>query len=270
MDHNICRFIPAPRNNDRIAIINFVLETKPQTYNNLNSCSVYRIHLVAKGNATLHLPGRSIQIQQGDLFFCLPGFPYAIESDAGFEYMYISFLGIRTNAILDSLHIHRQHCVFHGFAQLLPLWRSSLTISQNVADLCAEGILLYSFSVLGNDLLQSATATAKSSETVQKIQQYVDEHFSNPDLSLETIGTACSYHPKYLSSLFKKHLGIGVSEYINTIRIRHAYLLMEQGFTSVKTIALLCGYKDPMYFSKVFKGHLGCAPRSYIANTFHK
>ena len=62
-----------------------------------------------------------------------------------------------------------------------------------------------------------------------------------------------------------KYLNEGITEYLNTVRIQQACALMEQGFTSIKDIALLCGYKDPLYFSRVFKKEMKVSPREHLA-----
>ncbi|MBO7208706.1 MAG: helix-turn-helix transcriptional regulator [Clostridia bacterium] len=64
--------------------------------------------------------------------------------------------------------------------------------------------------------------------------------------------------------IFKKTFNIGMSEYINTIRIQHSCTLMNQGFTSISDISNQCGYSDPQYFSKVFKKRMGMLPGEYI------
>ena len=67
-----------------------------------------------------------------------------------------------------------------------------------------------------------------------------------------------------LSFIFKKHIGIGIIEYLNIIRIQNACTMMEQGFTSVSDIADWCGFSDGNYFSKKFKERMGVLPTQYI------
>ncbi len=59
-------------------------------------------------------------------------------------------------------------------------------------------------------------------------------------------------------------MGTTFSEYLKTLRLRHAVFLIEQGITSVKNVALLSGYRDPLYFSKVFRQSLGVSPSEFI------
>ena len=67
---------------------------------------------------------------------------------------------------------------------------------------------------------------------------------------MEQISAAFSYHKKYLSAAFKKQFKVGVWEYLNIVRLNHAFALMENGHTSVQTIASLCGFNDALYFSR--------------------
>jgi two-component system response regulator YesN len=98
------------------------------------------------------------------------------------------------------------------------------------------------------------------------IQKYVNEHFSDSEFSLERLGNELKYNKKYLSTVFKRHVGVGIVEYLHTIRIQHACTMLRQGFTSVSDVALRCGYPDSQYFSKVFKRRMNMSPREYIAS----
>ena len=102
------------------------------------------------------------------------------------------------------------------------------------------------------------------------IKTYVDAHFTEPELSLDQVGAACGYHPKYVSAVFKSAYGIGFSDHLNTLRIGRACAMMEQGVTGIKSIALLCGYRDPLYFSKLFRARMGMTPRAYIQKAAEK
>lgn len=193
-------------------------------------------------------------------------FHYSIESGKDFRYFYISYLGGRANAIMEQLHIQSGACLFHGFESLIDMWREGLSVNQGVSGLRSESLLLYTLSVLGDRLLYKESKENGSNDTALIIKKYIDENFSDVDLSLQKIGQICSYNPAYISSLFKNTFKIGFSEYLNTVRIQHAYMLMEQGFTSIQNIAMLCGYRDPMYFSKIFRANFGVSPRTYLAD----
>ncbi len=46
----------------------------------------------------------------------------------------------------------------------------------------------------------------------------------------------------YLSTLFKKELGTNISDYINSVRIKHAVLSLNTTDLSVIVITQKCGY----------------------------
>lgn len=260
---NICRFVPV-RKGQALHILNLVYETKEQIYTGLKAGATYKLHLVCTGEGTLHTPGHTVPLRPGDLFFTQPAVPSAIESGEGLTYLYISFLGDRANLFIDQLRINGENCHFPGFEYLDPLFRKALDASIEVADIYCESILLYAFAALGNDLFPTPQKEKDKPETMALIKKYIDDHFSDPNLSLETIGEALNYNKKYISTVFKAKFKIGVADYLRMVRIQHACTLMEQGFTSVKDISALCGFSDPLYFSKVFRSRMGISPRQHI------
>lgn len=264
-ENNICRFIPRHNDYEAIHTINFVLETQQQNYESLKSNSVYRIHYVNEGEGLLHTPGNALPLKKGDIFFVLPAVPFAIESGKDFRYMYISYMGARANMIMDKFKINGQNCVFHGFEEVESFWQDSLKANPAMFDLRSESVLLYTFAVMGTRFLEEEGREKGTAAAPALIKKYIDDNFSDTELSLQKIGDALSYHKKYVSSLFKSTYHIGITEYLKVVRIQHACTLMEQGFTSVKDIAQLCGFKDPLYFSRVFHSRMGISPREHMA-----
>lgn len=188
---------------------------------------------------------------------------YALESGEDFQYIYISFLGVRGNAFMDKAHISSSNCVLSGYDGLCSLWIQGLDVSEEMSDLRSEGILLYTFSVLGDKFLNEGEKNPDTPPLITSIRNYIESHLDDPALSLKTISEALAYNPKYLSGTFKSAMKIGISEYIVMLRIQQACTLTHQGFTGITDIANLCGFKDPLYFFKVFRTKMGVSPREY-------
>lgn len=257
---NICRFIPPSKNIGGINIIHFVYETKKINYENTKTSSVYQAALVVSGKGTLHVYGNERQLKDGDLFFIFPSVPFSIEAEENFEYIYISYMGVRANMIMDNLGINYKRYIFHDMKELKPLLISA--INSPASDLKSEAVLLYIFAAIEGQ--EKENSKNQNTDTIINIKKYIDEHFTSCDLDLKKISNEISYSEKYISSVFKKQFKMGVSEYIATIRIQYACTLMEQGLSSVSDIALLCGFSDPLYFSKVFKKRMSISPRAHI------
>ena len=267
MTKNICRFVPVKNNYDQINAINFVYETEIPDRNQFITKSTYIMYLVTSGSGTLCYTQRSYALKQGDIFFTFPASPFAIEVDAdGLEYIYISFLGIRAGKILDELGINSGNCILEDYGFLESFWRQALGIAtQNNLDMLSESVLLYTLSVISHRGQQEEKLSA-AADNLLKIKKYIDDNFTMLDLSLEKICTVYPYNKKYLSGALRELLHVGFSEYLRTLRLQHAHMLMNEGLSNVKDIALLSGFKDPLYFSKVFKNATRLSPKEYIAS----
>jgi len=60
---------------------------------------------------------------------------------------------------------------------------------------------------------------------------------------------------------------VGYTEYLRNIRLKYAVSLLNHGIESVKNIAFLSGFSDPLYFSNVFKKAFGMSPKDYRKKT---
>lgn len=67
----------------------------------------------------------------------------------------------------------------------------------------------------------------------------------------------------YLSTLFKKEVGIPLTDYVNRQRIEQAKKLLIVTELPTKTIAQQCGIPDIYYFSRLFKKRTGVTPKLY-------
>lgn len=263
MTENICRFVPHQPNTDPINILHYVLENHPQRLPARRIIASFSAHLVLDGEADFRHGAASYRLKAGDLFFCLPSVPFTMDCDARFSYVYVSYLGSRANQIMEQLNITAANCVFPDMGYLTGLWMSGLDINPDMLSLRSESILMFTFSEIGKEISSDLRAPRSNQDSLMQIRKYVDDNFSDPDLSLASVSRAFSYHPKYLSSAFKAMFKVNFTEYLNIIRIQHACTLMEQSFTCIKDIAVLCGFRDPMYFSRVFKSRMGLTPREH-------
>lgn len=263
MQYNVCRFVSASKVYDIINIINFVFEGSYTNDNQPMRLATYRLYFVAEGEGTVSVSSNVEILQKGDLFFVRPDVTFSIDHNKCLKYLYISFIGGKANCIIDMLKLNKPYCVMRDYSELERLWMSSLSVPNPLTEIHYESVLLLTFSAIGQRSFVEEKYADKTSPVLE-IKKYIDNHISSCELNLESIGNALKYHPKYISALFKREIGIGISKYITTLRIQHACSLMNEGFTSVKDIAGMCGYKETVYFSKIFKDRMGIPPKKYI------
>ena len=217
---NICRFIPGAPAPDTVRVLNFVYETKRVCNSEAMISSVYRIQLVTEGSATVRCGVMQREVRAGDIFFIFPSVPYVIDGSEGLKYMYISFIGIRANILLERLRIDSRNFVFDSFGFIEDMWREGIEAPDGLIDLFGESVLLHTLGKIGERCApERKKETAGVSDRFLLVKKYIDDNFSDNDLSLELLATEFSYCKKYLSVSFKRHFKIGINEYVNTIRI---------------------------------------------------
>lgn len=263
-EQNVCRYVPRETSEHSIHTVNFVLETEPQVYTGLHLKALNTVYLVIRGHGKLHTQGEVRDVGKGDMFFSFPAEPFAIESVDSFQYMYISFLGSRGNQLMEKLGVTPRSCFFSDCADVAPTWLQGIQSPSSLSDIASEAVLLHTFAYLGGRQSKFASHDRQGINLVSAIQKYVDEHFSEPEFTLDLLGSELKYNKKYLSTVFKKHMGVGIVEYLHSVRVQHACTMMHQGFSSVSDVAFRCGYSDAQYFSKVFKNRMGVSPRAYM------
>ena len=255
---NICKFVPYI-NDERIITSNFVYERSLELSSEKKALKSNVIYLVTSGEGFLNTDVFRKALKPGTLFFTFSGTPFCIENTKDIEYSYITFKGTRSDILFERSGIMYSNCVFDGYEGLISFWENAIgKADEKNLDLISESVLLYTFAHLcEND-------TSRGNGIINDILKLVDSEFTDSTLCLESVSEQVGYSSKYISRIFKDSVGITFSEYLRNTRIRHSIFLIEQNIISVKNIAFLSGYSDPLYFSNVFKKTVGISPTEYM------
>lgn len=108
--------------------------------------------------------------------------------------------------------------------------------------------------------------------------QYADHNTSTPDIirnvllyindqagcisTVSDISERFHISLPYLSSVFKKYIGVTAGDYLRTKKIALAKKLLEGGNTVTYT-CYECGFSDCSYFIRTFKKYVGITPNKY-------
>ncbi|CAH2714097.1 HTH-type transcriptional activator RhaR [Neobacillus rhizosphaerae] len=102
----------------------------------------------------------------------------------------------------------------------------------------------------------------KYSAPITACQHYIYNHLYG-DITLDHLAEMCRLSPNYLSSLFKKEVGIPLSEYIQRHRVDEAKKLLVLTNYSISDISMWLNFNDQSYFIKIFKKYTGLTQRQF-------
>ncbi|HNW86490.1 MAG TPA: response regulator [Candidatus Limiplasma sp.] len=105
--------------------------------------------------------------------------------------------------------------------------------------------------------------SARYGVVIRKAKAYIDEHFSNPDLTLRDVAGYVALSNNHFCTVFSQETGVTFTEYLTTVRLAHAKALLRDRQMRTSDVAFTVGYNDPHYFSYLFKKNTGLSPRDY-------
>jgi len=134
--------------------------------------------------------------------------------------------------------------------------------------------LLHSNSMdeLENSLLGLASDACKQVEQnehqveqsiIDRIIVYIDEHYMNHALSLDTVAFEFGISPSHASRTFKEKLGINFVQYVWQKRMEEVKSQLKSTNDSIKNIITNVGYMDAPNFIRKFKKETGYTPGQY-------
>lgn len=82
--------------------------------------------------------------------------------------------------------------------------------------------------------------------------------------SIQNAMAELGYSYAHLCRQFSKTYGVSPIEYINSLRITRAKLLMRDTDLNISEIAYRVGFENPAYFSRLFRKQTGFSPKQYI------
>lgn len=98
---------------------------------------------------------------------------------------------------------------------------------------------------------------------VDKAVAYLEENYSDSELSVEKLCGVLNVSAAYFCTIFKKETGKTFLNYLTDLRMEKAIRLLEETEEKSYVISEMVGYAEPNYFSYVFKKKYGMAPSKY-------
>jgi len=100
-------------------------------------------------------------------------------------------------------------------------------------------------------------------EISQKALDIINKHLTDPNLSVSMIADILGVSVSYVSTFFKKNIGVSTLDYIHNLRLEKAKDFLIMGNMNIKDIALTIGYNNSLTLIRVFKKYEGTTPGKF-------
>ncbi|QYR22761.1 AraC family transcriptional regulator [Paenibacillus sp. sptzw28] len=111
--------------------------------------------------------------------------------------------------------------------------------------------------------IRDRESRSKNNKTVEKMAEYIKDHYTDPNLSVDMLAQLIGLSSSYVRKLFKEETGKSVAEHIAEHRFQKAQELLMHTDHPAKKIGEMVGFDNPSYFYVLFKKHVGMTPDHY-------
>ena len=95
--------------------------------------------------------------------------------------------------------------------------------------------------------------------TIETARDYILSHFKE-NISLQQLAAHCLVSPFHFSRIFKAIMKTSPHQYLTSVRMTHAKVLLSGTSSPVSDIAYECGFNSPEHFVTAFKQHFKIKP----------
>ncbi len=97
---------------------------------------------------------------------------------------------------------------------------------------------------------------------IQAVKNILHQEFSQK-INIDKLADSVNLSISTLRRKFIRHLACTPQQYLNTLRMDHAKMLLENPRIPIKEIAFRCGFSSSLVFGIAFKKYYGTTPGSY-------
>ena len=237
------------------------------------------IYAYISGDVDYIVEEQYISLKHGDIIIILPNEIHVpvIKSEGEYERIYMllpldAFDDFEFNPVLQfaSLKNHKISLPDDKKVRFFNLIEQISSMHDNLGTqgqrMIASGLFLEAQGILVNAInsledFGEPGISHEVSKQIRDVLNYIGEHAQEIDC-VKSIAKHFYISPQYLSSSFKKQVGININEYLRIKKIALAKYLLENK-KNIAEIAYECGFSDSSHFIKIFKRYVGMTPKQY-------
>lgn len=229
----------------------------------------YLIHYVLSGKGVFCLNGNEYLLEAGHGFLIEPGQMsfYQADGKEPWTYIWVGFSGSRAADYVSSMGLSGRNPIFTSehSDELYGIVRDMMDHNTFgvMNELRRNGLLHIFLSVVAQSTqVAERDETDRANQYVRRAVEFIQRNYCNPIKVTDVANYVC-VNRSYLYTLFENSLGMSPQQFLATFRLTKAAEMLMIPDLPVESIALSCGYQDPLVFTKAFKQMRGVSPSGY-------
>ncbi len=231
----------------------------------------FQLLYVASGKTHFYFEeGKDTVVSAGNMVLYRPKEPqkYVYYGSEQAEVYWVHFTGSNVRNILKSYGITNDMRIIPA-GTLLEYSRIFKQMIQELQQ-CRAGyeellamLLRQIFIIINRQLTKERTLKSDYLDTEMELAlEYFNTNY-NKDLNIEDYAASRGMSVSWFIRTFKQYTSTTPMQYIVTLRITNAQMLLETTNYNVTEIGNFVGYDNPLYFSRIFKKQKGFSPSEY-------
>ncbi len=229
----------------------------------------YLIHFVLSGAGKFILGGKEYPLKAGYGFLIEPDELAFYQSDEmkPWTYIWVGFSGSQAEEYLTKTGLSAKHPIFES-DKAKELYETVKDMMEHntysiANDMRRNGLLRVFLSMIAeNAMIPMSEEADKGNYYVQKAIEFIRSNYYSPIKVTDVADYVC-INRSYLYTLFMESLEMSPQEFLSLFRITKASQLLAVTTLSVESIAISCGYSDPLVFGKAFRKLKGVSPSRF-------
>lgn len=238
----------------------------------------FEVFYLKSGTGTFYIDNISYEVSPGDILFIDPNVDHSFNTtseDIAFNYMVFKPLALggennKCRKTMDQIKINTKISLPENLLKKFVILSEKNKLKSFGQEFQTKTFLFEVISYIletNQYRLYSNVLTNMNahSQAVQITCRYIQQHYPEK-LDYEDILKMSNYSKSQFIKIFKKEVGMNITDYINQCRIEHACLDLLNTNKNITEIAIENGYNNIQYFSKRFKDTMNCTPKEYKSN----
>ncbi len=244
------------------------------------------IYVQHASRAHFDINGKIVPIHNHDLLLIKPHIPHKLDMDSGnpCQFWILKFCFVKkyeskiSTVSLDEFLSFISDTDAVGYFSLSSIYRSNIvSIMQQImqetkdpdeASEFLESLLIMELFVWLSRSLKAQWESSLSSkgdklhELLEAAKNYILENYYT-DISLDDISNYVYISTSHFARAFKKHYGISPIQFLLSVRIQKAKVLLEETNKKIGDIAIDVGFSAQQRFNDIFRKQMGMSPSEY-------